>query len=677
MDYRELLFINIVNAKMINKFRDNFNHLFELDCIEDYEILNFMLRDIVVILKKGYDYFNDDERVRVHTFFDRLSKENNIEAEMLFDSNFFCTDENILMSVSLFYQNEKIFVKNDIRDMSMSHMSFCTLKAIVLDILWDNDVKYVTEGILYLTKYFDMYEDELLNRLCTKKTTNINIEFPNYEQLLNICEDSNLDKRLLSIIKKLTFEIKIDLKDEKIYIWRECSKCFSLLDEIFVNKTVIICRKLLEECYSQEVNNYKEIIDENPYDEKIDFVFETDNHKKNIEDIDKMFGKIAFINSEERLVTDYVFDSIEYVNDYVIVKKDLKYGWLNKNDMYYVEPQYDKVEHQGRLWLKVYNNDTYMIVDYKNNVIHKDYSKYDDIKLLGDFVLVSKDNKWGLLNTNDELCLSLVYDDIEIIGELIITNIVSKNIKLVYNKKFIIIMSFDLKVSIEYCHNKNVYKYRVDENYGYFNEKGEILFPALYEYCELYKNSISFGDKENKKILFNSNKSIMDVRNKKHFEINENDIVVCDNYMVKIIDEKTLEERIFESQEHIQDISDLSYCNNLVPETCGIILKCNDKYGVIDLNAELIMPFEYDYIYEALYKEKGTNEYYYHMAKKYNDEYLLGMAKIDGTIVLECEYDDIGQDKEGNWVLEKNGCRLTLDSEGTVLELQSPEIEWN
>ena len=69
MDTKKLAFMNIANAKNIRKIKQLSSDFWYLDYLEDYEIITFMLRDILVVLGKGLNCYSEEDEDRICSFF--------------------------------------------------------------------------------------------------------------------------------------------------------------------------------------------------------------------------------------------------------------------------------------------------------------------------------------------------------------------------------------------------------------------------------------------------------------------------------------------------------------------------------------------------------------------------------------------------------------------------------
>ena len=132
MNKKELAFMNVANAKIIEKIRQMDSKFWYLDYLKDYEIITFLLRDILVVLGKGINCYSDADEDKIHSFLNELS------TDFYFEENLSCmsedclsVNESVLLSVSIFYRYEKMLKDREGMEISFTHTAFCSLKGVV------------------------------------------------------------------------------------------------------------------------------------------------------------------------------------------------------------------------------------------------------------------------------------------------------------------------------------------------------------------------------------------------------------------------------------------------------------------------------------------------------------------------------------------------------------------
>ena len=122
------------------------------------------------------------------------------------------------------------------------------------------------------------------------------------------------------------------------------------------------------------------------------------------------------INAEKETYSlDYYDEVVEIFNEYIAVKKDGKYGFINRTGKLIIEPVYDKVYPMYEEKAVVIKDGQYEIIDslgkslykFTDNIISESYFSENSL-------IISKDDKYGYLMYNPETktfnCSEIIYD---------------------------------------------------------------------------------------------------------------------------------------------------------------------------------------------------------------------------------------------------------------------------
>ena len=145
------------------------------------------------------------------------------------------------------------------------------------------------------------------------------------------------------------------------------------------------------------------------------------------------FGRILWVTSLFLLLIEILFMVMDY---------KINYQYLTKNELYFYECDgtlcVTEVEEDKHLLYSTYEcgyndcpifkselNDTYVILTKKNTNILYNYrtgktisDNYDDyMPLIDDYLIVTKNNKQGIINTNNKIIASLDYQELGIMKE--------------------------------------------------------------------------------------------------------------------------------------------------------------------------------------------------------------------------------------------------------------------
>ena len=354
--------------------------------------------------------------------------------------------------------------------------------------------------------------------------------------------------------------------------------------------------------------------------------------------------------------------------------------------MAYFEPQYKKIQSTEK-WLKVSKDECSYVVDYENNCIKSSLTSFDDFDVLYNYVKIKQNNKYGLATIDGNICIPILYDDIDKDygwhcdeDDLYYAELKSDNIKFYFDFDFNIIRELPLDTTVK-CFSTKTYRYTLaNGNTGYFDITGKILFPALYPHCRKHDSFYCFGTENNKHIMFMCNNSIMSIGNQKLIECNSNLLALADSYSIEFIDTLSANKTSkYFSNSKIDSIETVYYDDNSNFTTYGIIVRTNGKHGVINLNAKEIIPPIYDFISEYVKTFNSKDEYYYCILNETEDGDRWGLADINGNIIFDCEFEDeITQNENGNWIVRKEGCEIEI-SDGNPINILSidTKVNWN
>lgn len=203
-------------------------------------------------------------------------------------------------------------------------------------------------------------------------------------------------------------------------------------------------------------NNGKVIFNENlEYNIKSEY-FEKDSlliYEKNV-DNKKLQGLVSLDN---KIVTEPIYDNIYFIEDdeFFVVKKNKKFGFINKKGSEIIPLNYDQV--------------TFNIND--------------------NLIPVKKENKWGFINRKNEIKIPFEYDEaypffneVAFIKKENLYGVIDKSNKIKFNSE-----KSDFPF---YSDNLSILK--KDNKYGYINKKGEIVIPTIYDYAYPFINNIAY-----------------------------------------------------------------------------------------------------------------------------------------------------------------------------------------
>ena len=217
--------------------------------------------------------------------------------------------------------------------------------------------------------------------------------------------------------------------------------------------------------------------------------------------VTKRNGKYGAVNQEGTTVLypeyDNVYTGGMYLN--ALKDKDIFIFDLNGNKIETNEVSKTKTEN-ANYYITIDKNNKYKVVDSKDNIIiDKDYTYIE--YLPGDYFIVERDSKSGIIDSNGKSVIELKYDSISRINETDILQMEKdKNIAL-YNLNMKEIVSMDNAIVKEVKDEKAYILLYSDTDFKYFDKKGNILTSQnLFENNSLFAKNINgkwwFVDKD-------------------------------------------------------------------------------------------------------------------------------------------------------------------------------------
>lgn len=295
-----------------------------------------------------------------------------------------------------------------------------------------------------------------------------------------------------------------------------------------------IVSKKTEDGYRYGYANYRGTIILNPIYTQLERVTEIAN-EKGVYFIAFKNGQAGLLKNNKEIL-NYEYEDIQYnvLGSIFVTKRNGKYGAVNQEGTTVLYPEYDNV-YTGGMYLnalkdkdififdlngnKIETNEVsktktenanyyitidksnkYKVVDSKDNIIiDKDYTYIE--YLPGDYFIVERDSKSGIIDSNGKSVIELKYDSISRINETDILQMeTNKNIAL-YNLNMKEIVSMDNAIVKEVKDEKAYILLYSDTDFKYLDKNGNILTSQnLFENNPLFAKNINgkwgFVDKE-------------------------------------------------------------------------------------------------------------------------------------------------------------------------------------
>ena len=288
-----------------------------------------------------------------------------------------------------------------------------------------------------------------------------------------------------------------------------------------------IVSKKTEDGYRYGYANYRGTIILKPIYTQLERVTEIAN-EKGVYFIAFKNGQAGLLKNNKEIL-NYEYEDIQYnvLGSIFVTKRNGKYGAVNQEGTTILYPEYDNVYTGGmylnalkdkdififdlngnkietdevsktktenaNYYITIDKNNKYKVVDSKDNIIiDKDYTYIE--YLPGDYFIVERDSKSGIIDSNGKSVIELKYDSISRINETDILQMeTNKNIAL-YNLNMKEIVSMDNAIVKEVKDEKAYILLYSDTDFKYLDKEGNILTSQ-----NLFKNNTLFAKNINGK----------------------------------------------------------------------------------------------------------------------------------------------------------------------------------
>ncbi len=361
------------------------------------------------------------------------------------------------------------------------------------------------------------------------------------------------------------------------------------------------------------------------------------------------------------IISDTLYNEIYVSGNNVLLRKGNKFRVFDSWKETFILPKYDVIANTNihKEFLVVDNQKT-GIVNYENDtIIPLKYDRIYNLKYSANnyysyyHYVVEKDGKCGLFQTDEKhlgkLVLPIDYDAIVSVSEKDSTAIVSVDNKCgvvkLDSKRVIIPIIYDEIQKKKDC-------YYLSQR----NKVGVVYLNSIPETLQMFDEIISYNS-ESKSIVFKNSKKkgIYDVVNNKiilepkYDKINKIE-ADCKNdngkFAIVSIDNKLGIVKLYENKVVIPVVyDDIEKINREYYTTTKFKIRKSNKYGIIDINGNLLIPIEYDYLYQP-YNSK--NSIIVVKQGKY------GVVNWKNNIKLPFEYESVKVIEDNFFQVKKN-----------------------
>ncbi|MFH2141174.1 MAG: WG repeat-containing protein [Bacteroidota bacterium] len=315
----------------------------------------------------------------------------------------------------------------------------------------------------------------------------------------------------------------------------------------------------------------------------------------------KKNSKYGIADKNGKIILPVEFDYFDEIAPWYPVKKDGKYGYLNDSLQLEILCQFENADPFDQDSLAIVKFDgKYGVINRQGKyIINPEYE--DFLCCVDDKIFAKNKGLWGLMNLEGKWLVEPIYYDIRINW--------NNSMPICFLKKKEKWGLFDYEQIKEmglFNYDKITTNYSTpyivvlrDNKYGYLNKEYTEIIPCEYEFLSQYvENNLILAKKNGKTGFIDiSNKTVIP------FEFDDADdfsygyTSVCKNKKWAIADTTGKVLMSFQYDE-IKTINDIQ-----------VVARIGKKYGVVDHSGEIVYPFEYDYI------DQRSTEYYFTKGK--------------------------------------------------------------
>lgn len=290
----------------------------------------------------------------------------------------------------------------------------------------------------------------------------------------------------------------------------------------------------------------------------------------------KRNNKEFIIDKDENIIIPFEYDSLAYINKnkrLIIAEKNSKFGVINFEGEVIIPFDYEFISSESNDYYLMVQKGNYLgCIDMNNEIILP--FEFNNIKLGKDFAIVQKDRLYGMVDYKGNQIIPYDYEKLVPFSE-------GKDIyeiSLSDNPTFIAHKKYESNVIIINQDNKQV----CEQEFNDIFELGEGYYQARinFKYCAIDR----FG---NIKIPLGKFQSI-------------DPFYKLDNgTYVSMAQNEDFQEALINQDVEILIPFDAGYKNNGFMYTRGntILMVKDNKFGVIDIDKNVLIPFEYDWLF--------------------------------------------------------------------------------
>ena len=317
--------------------------------------------------------------------------------------------------------------------------------------------------------------------------------------------------------------------------------------------------------------------------------------------------KFGLINSQCEFILSPEYDKIRYDNlrqIYHLTQNKLS-GIYLEGSKKLLNCIYQSVYTDGATFITLQKDKKYGIIDYQANTIIP--IEYDEIRIKGwnDFFSVKKDGKQGYFNKKGELIIPIIYDELDGFYDSKFKNLIKAkqgdSVGVINLKNEVVVpIKYKLAFTIE-----DFIEVEFNSKYGLYTIQGDEILKPEYDRIlrsETQKSNLVFPVKDNLiGIVGKTGEILYESQFKKINYIHDEDLLINpfggNGKIHRLVKHKNGKFGVFEeySSKMVIPLEYDSVCRRFeYGESTLFILKKGKKYGVVNHKNEVIINFNYD-----------------------------------------------------------------------------------
>ena len=305
--------------------------------------------------------------------------------------------------------------------------------------------------------------------------------------------------------------------------------------------------------------------------------------------------KYGFINNKGSIVIPLKFDkAYKFIEGLSLIKINNKWGFINTSGNFVIKPKYQKA--------KIFHKTIYL--DHEKTHIDEEGNESTPIIEIN-LAIVKLNDKFGAIDKNGNEVIPIIYEN-----------------NFYFNKDDIAIVELDNK-------------------FGTIGVNGKTIIPIIYENDFWFKSGRAKVKLNNKYWVINQDgKELIPI-------IYENDFILYSN-RIKV----KLNNKYGVINQDGEEIIPIIYENDFRFYSDRAKVKLNNKFGIINRDGKELIPIKYDYINNISsykYKSSFKNRYKAKLNGKFGH-----ISKLDGSVIIPFEYDELDVVKLGYLKAKKN-----------------------